>query len=219
MCTAHALLQQTCTDMFSVECRLSNLQKQNSFQASQPTVACCSASCEYVYLISLATFSLFRAREFSGKAVGELTFFFLCRLWRHKTKMKSLTLLHQSDWTKSCCVLVLLLVVVYFRREYEVWRTRQRTPHFLCGLSLLFRISQVLEHPLFQISSMSCRKSSSKLRRMMLQWLYLRDYGNDSLTRFSKHVSYYSCFGFHFIWSRISDIFSSFLVVQHLPDM
>lgn len=62
--------------MFSVESRLSDLQEQNSFQASQLTVACCSASWEYVYPIPLATFSLFRTREFSGKAMVELTFFF-----------------------------------------------------------------------------------------------------------------------------------------------
>lgn len=104
-------------------------------------------------------------------------FFFFCRLWGHEAKMKSLTLLHQSDWTKSCCVLVLLLIVVFFKNAYEVWRIRQRIPHFLCGLSLLFRVWQVLEHPLFQIS-ISYRKSWFRLRRMMLQWpcicLYLR---------------------------------------------
>lgn len=55
--------------MFSVECKLSDLQEQNSFQASQPTVACCS-SCEYVYLMPP------RAREFNGKVMVELTFFF-----------------------------------------------------------------------------------------------------------------------------------------------
>lgn len=129
--------------MFSVECRLSNLQEQNNFQASQPSVACCSASCEYVNLISIATFSFFRTREFNGKPWWSWLFFFFFQALGAQSEDEILTLLHQSNWIKSCCVLVLLLIVVYFRSGYEVWRIRQRIPHFLCGFSLLFRVSQM----------------------------------------------------------------------------
>lgn len=134
VCTSRALLQQTCIKHdFFVESMLPNLQEQNAFSGQLAWLLYFMWIC----LAHLTTFSLFRAGEPSGKAVVELTlFFFFCRLWRHKTEMKPLILLHLSAWTKSYCVL-LIFFVSNIRLQKQTggkeWEWWQRVPLFPGG--------------------------------------------------------------------------------------